>query len=264
MTKTRIALAALALIVVAAAGFWFWRGSQGTGARLPALAADGWRVELPVAGHGPVSVAVPLGAQEPRPLVIVLHGDADRPEWQCGSWRNATKGQAFVICPRGKPLAGAKTFTLGSVDDTAHELRAAIKAVKERFGPYLARGPVVLAGFGIGGEHAVAIARREPSFFAKLVLTEGGIDDWSASAAGIFKHGGGERVLFVCSSARCRDAAERKLPITRSLDLPAELLFAGDIGGVFDGRVVQAVAGKYSWLMAKDTRPTISRKKLLR
>ena len=56
--------------------------------------------------------------------------------------------------------------------------------------------------------------------------------------AGIFKAGGGERVLFVCSSSACREGAEQKAKITRTLDLPAESLFAGDLGGVFDGRAL--------------------------
>src|SRR5262245_55783039 len=32
-------------------------------------------------------VAVPLGAREPRPIMIALHGGSDQPDWACGAWR---------------------------------------------------------------------------------------------------------------------------------------------------------------------------------
>ncbi|HEV8245263.1 MAG TPA: hypothetical protein VGP93_05825, partial [Polyangiaceae bacterium] len=135
------------------------------------------------------------------------------------------------------------------------------KVVKQRFGEYVAKGPVVLAGFGEGADEAALLARQEPAFFSRLVLVEGGQTLWSATAAGIFKAGGGERVLFVCSSSACREGGEQKAKITRTLDIPTELLFAGDLAGVFDGRVAKALSAKYSWLMSKDTRPLPQRRK---
>src|SRR5688500_18592409 len=38
--------------------------------------------DLPVPGYGVAVVSMPLGAREPRPVVLALHGNYDRPEWQ--------------------------------------------------------------------------------------------------------------------------------------------------------------------------------------
>src|SRR5688500_9215499 len=46
-------------------------------------------------------VSVPLGAHEPRPVVIALHGGSERPERACPEWRIATDAHPFVVCPRG-------------------------------------------------------------------------------------------------------------------------------------------------------------------
>ncbi len=250
MTTRSIAIFVLSLLALLGVLLWLGSGSSKRAGALAPLDAPNWRVELGVPGYGDVSVSVPLGARQPRPVVVVLHGEHDRPEWQCGTWRAVVGDRAFVLCPRGRAVAGTKTFTFDDRRDTELELRGSLRALKERFGPYVAKGSVVLAGFGVGAEYAVALARAEPSFFSRLVLVEGGTDAWTASAAGIFEHGGGVRVLFACSSAPCRELADQKLSITRSLDLDGKVVFAGELGGVFDGRLARALSREYAWLMS--------------
>src|SRR5580693_3455986 len=46
-------------------------------------------------------VSVPLGAREPRPIMIALHGGSEKPERACLAWRTITEAYPFVICPRG-------------------------------------------------------------------------------------------------------------------------------------------------------------------
>ena len=57
-------------------------------------------------------VTVPLGAREPRPLVVALHGGSDRPEWACSAWRSISEGHAFVVCPRGPGSESALGLSL--------------------------------------------------------------------------------------------------------------------------------------------------------
>src|SRR5262249_55456731 len=96
---------------------------------LPALQATSWKIDLPVQGFGEATVSVPLGATEARPLLIALHGNFDRPEWQCGTWRGITHGYPFIVCPRGVPRsdspADSKRFTYQNPSRTAEELKAA-------------------------------------------------------------------------------------------------------------------------------------------
>ncbi|HEY4106246.1 MAG TPA: hypothetical protein VGM44_20240, partial [Polyangiaceae bacterium] len=101
---------------------------------LPPLRADAWLTELDVEGFGKAALAVPLGATEPRPIVIALHGAADRPEWACGAWRSIAGPQPFVLCPRGVERADFAApdlrYTFGTTAVTASELRAGLAALK--------------------------------------------------------------------------------------------------------------------------------------
>jgi len=46
-------------------------------------------------------VSVPLGAREPRPIMIAIHGGSDKPSLACSAWRGITEAYPFVVCPRG-------------------------------------------------------------------------------------------------------------------------------------------------------------------
>jgi hypothetical protein len=142
--------------------------------RLEPLSAPSWRIQLPVSGFGPATVALPLGANTPRPIAVVLHGAADRAEWQCGSFRGVLGGRLFIVCPQGKarPELGDR-FGLGNPDETSAELRAALKALKARFEGHVAPGPILLLGYAEGGEHALEIARQEPGFFSRVAVVAG-------------------------------------------------------------------------------------------
>lgn len=222
-------------------------------APLPPLAAESWRIELPVEGFEPAVVSVPLGATEPRPVVIALHGMADKAEWQCGTWRGITDGYPFVLCPRGQRLPQG-TETYGSHAETERELRAALAALKQRFGRYVAPGSALLAGFSLGAAHAVALARQEPAFFSPLVLVEGGAKAWSSTLAAIYREGGGQRLLFVCAQPACLEPARIKQHLSTRAGLDARVLDAGALGHVFDGRVAAAIQREFGWLVQGDAR----------
>lgn len=224
---------------------------------LPPLSAEGWLVALPVPGFGSASVAVPLGAIEPRPLVIALHGGADRPEWQCGTWVGIARSRPFVLCPRGVPTAdppGAARYGWDSTDKTLAELRAALKALKARFGAHVAPGPVVLAGFSTGTRAAVELARQEASFFSRLVLVAPEDDLVTPGLAGVFRRGGGRSVLLVCSDASCKSAAQRYALFLRGAGAATKLLELPQYGRVLDARVASAIAAEYAWLVEGDAR----------
>ena len=168
--------------------------------RLAPLAAESWLIDLEVPGFGSAKLAVPVTAREPRRIVIALHGAADRPEWACGAYRGIVGGKPFVLCPRGVKRndlsASADRYSFGSGDDTARELRAALTALKSRYGVYVAPGPVLLGGFEVGADHAAEIALQEPAFFARLLLVGASKETWPSSAAALFGRQGGELALF--------------------------------------------------------------------
>jgi hypothetical protein len=219
---------------------------------LEPLAAESWLVELPLTGFGPALAAVPLGAREPRPIVIALHGGFDRPEWACGTWTGIVEARAFVLCPRGAKKKDR--YGWGSSEDVQKELRAALAALKQRFGAHVDTGPVVLTAFAAATPLATEIARQEPEFFQKLVLTGVERDAWSAGHAGVYAKRGGQRVLFVCSDPECEHWAERYLMFTKGAGSWARLADVGDFGRQLDARVATAIRKEIPWLVTGDTR----------
>lgn len=202
-------------------------------ARLAPLIAKSWLVDLDVPGFGSAKLAVPVGARQPRPIVIALHGSADRPEWACGAYRGIVGGKPFVLCPRGvkrKDLSASDDrYTFGSADDTSRELRAALTALKSEYGAYVAAGPVTLAGFELGADHAAQIALQEPSFFSRLVLVAASKEAWPSSVASLFGRQGGELVLFASGAARQSDAAWQAALTRRGGAEARVVLLLGDL-----------------------------------
>lgn len=220
---------------------------------LAPLHASSWRIELPVAGFAAATVALPLGATTPRPIAVVLHGASDRADWQCGSFRGVLGGKLFILCPQGMAGSDPGRFTLGSVDDTSAELRAALGALKARFGAHVAPSPILLVGYGEGARHAAELARQEPSFFARVALVQGDPTAFSSSATAIFGQRGGKRVLFFCTDASCDDnAVSRALLLTRAR-VPAKAV-RKDVGPYLDERFTAALAPEVPWLLEGDAR----------
>jgi hypothetical protein len=211
---------------------------------LEPLSADGEIVSLAVPGTDGARVSVPTGAAEPRGITIVLHADGERGEEHCKIWRRISAAHEFVLCPQFAPQVSTAVVS--------EQLRGALRALKERFGSHVGSSPVVLAGFGSGAEHAVQIAREEPSFFARLMLVNGGYSAWSATSAAAFEQRGGQRLVFACSDAVCRDAIEAKLPVLRSVNLAVELLYEGELPGALDPRLVKRLSDAYVWNPKQD------------
>ena len=221
--------------------------------KLTALAASSWLIELEVAGFGKAALAVPLGANAPRPIVIALHGSADRPEWACAALRSIAGPAPFVLCPRGVARADFSAsdarYTFGSVDDTARELRAALAALKQRFGVYVAAGPVVLAGFELGADQVAWIAVQEPAFFARLLLIEPQPTSWPSSRAALFGRAGGQRVLFAFGP-RHRSEFELRAVLTNRGGAEARAVFLGDGPVTLEPPNRRLLIQNWSWFSA--------------
>jgi predicted esterase len=222
------------------------------------LTAPGWRVELPVVGFGPATLALPLAATRPRPIVVVLHGARDRAEWQCGSFRGLLGGQVFILCPQGQAVE-AGLYGLGSVDDAEAELRAALRALKARYGAHVAPSPILLIGYAEGADVAADLARQEPSFFSRVALLRGNPSVLSSSGAKIFAERGGKRVLFFCTDAACEQAgAERAQSLTRA-GVAAKAV-RRELGPYLDPPFIDALRGEMTWLLEGDARFAAARR----
>ena len=74
-------------------------------------------------------VSIPQGATNHRPVMIALHGAADRAEWSCAEWRGVTGDFPFIVCPRGDRSG----FYYDAPRKTQADLQLAIGEVRQRF-----------------------------------------------------------------------------------------------------------------------------------
>lgn len=218
------------------------------------LTAPSWTTQLAVKGFGPATVALPLGATGPRPIVVVLHGARDRAQWQCGSFRGVLGGHVFILCPQGiAQSAEGGLYGLGSFDDSVAELRAGLAALKASYGAHVAPSPVLLIGYAEGAAVAADLARQEPAFFARVALVNGDPARLTPSAAKIFAEHGGKRMLFFCADAECdANGVSRALLLTR-VGLAAKSVKA-EVGPYLDQRFTDALRAQVPWLVEGDTR----------
>lgn len=219
---------------------------------LPPLVAPSWLIDVPSRDFADAKAAVPLGAVRPRPLLIALGGEIDRPEWRCGSYRGVTGNRSFILCPSRTPR-GSATPSMPTTEATARALRAEIAALKARFGAHLARGSVVLAALGPSVEHALALALEEPSFFSRLVLVNGSLSRLDGAFATRYGQMGGERVLVVCSRGGCGADPDLKVRSLRPAGVDARLT-RPERGEGLDAETVRSIGEQWSWLVGSDAR----------
>ena len=205
-------------------------------------------------------VHVPVGARSPRPVVVALHGNFDRADWQCGIWGEHFQDRAFIVCPQGilrtdVPRSWDR-WEYASQKAVKAELTLALAALEQRFGKYLASAPRVLLGFSLGAIYGAPIAREASSGFSRLVLIEGGQAGWSTHTAKQFVARGGERLLFACGQSACLNQAKGLAPLLTRAGLSARFGGSAKEGHTYTGGVAQVVIDNLDWLLEPAAAPS--------
>jgi predicted esterase len=233
-----------------------------SGSSLPALDLPSPFLDLAVARHRPAVVSVPLGATDPRPVLVAAHGAGDRPEWQCQFWRAIVEDRAFVLCPRGFPLnSHVPPEQTGYFYPTHHalgrEVSEALRALAARFPQHADIEAPVYAGFSQGAIMGALLLPQHPARFARAVLIEGGagqFQEWNRLVAAAWKGRGGQRALLVCGRDPCAAAAEASAGYLRKEGLEARVVLAPGAGHTYGGTVGDEVARAFAWVVEQDAR----------
>jgi len=195
-------------------------------------------------------VSVPLGAREPRPLMIALHGGSDRPERACPAWRRASEAYPFVVCPRG---FGGNEARLGwrKSSDTAQRIARAVAATKKIFGERIKATPsIVLAGFSMGGSQVALVARDDPKTYRRIVVGDSAHDPRPAlTFSRDWRKGGGERAVFLCTTSGCEPSLRRAARNVASEKAPARLNVAATQVHGLSEPVAQSMRRDWPWLV---------------
>ena len=227
--------------------------------KLSALAGEPLRA-LPVGRFRDAVVAVPIGASAPRPVVVAVHGNWDRVEPFCELWRDIARAYGpFVLCPRGLPRVEAgpqgDRWTFGwNGRDLERELDAGLEALRAEYGPYVAEGPVVYAGFSLGAILGADIVQWNPSRYTRAVLVEGGTATWPMHKSRAYARGGGERILFGCGTAACPPETRSARYWLGAAGIQARTSYGGHVAHTCEGVVAEAIAGDWPWLVEGDAR----------
>lgn len=222
--------------------------------QLEPLSAPSPLVVLEVAGFGDAVVSLPLGARAPRRIVLALHGNFDRPEWQCEVWRRITAGDVFVLCPRGIARKDVPKsldrWEWGSVAKTKAELLAALAALRARYPDHAAPGKVVFTGFSLGAILGARLLQDPELSIGAAVLIEGGYQGWTLAKAKAVQPQLGW-LLFACGQSECRNAYRYQLSqLWKRAGVPVALVANTKAGHTYDEPLASLIQGEWAGLLA--------------
>ena len=207
-------------------------------------------ITLAVPGFRDAVVSVPVGATEPRVIALALHGNFDRPEWQCEVWRRITQAEVFVLCPRGIPRGDVPKsedrWEWGSLAKTKSELTSALSALRARYPTHVKSGPVVFTGFSLGAILGARLIQDPELNVGAAVLIEGGYAGWSAAKAKALKPRFG-RLLFGCGQTECRNAYRFQLEaMFKAAGLSSSMVADVKAGHTYDDPVAALVQAEWA------------------
>jgi pimeloyl-ACP methyl ester carboxylesterase len=213
-------------------------GGADTGGDAAAAELPEGPLALPVEGFGaavvvPPAPSVPL----PAPPIVILHGNFDRPEWECGKWAPVAAAHGWLLCPRGSPrtdvAAELDRWTWESAEAASREVGAASRALGEAWPGLVREDGALLVGFSLGARHAPAAAAAAGSRFAALVLVEQGFAVTSAVVRAACD-AGVARVVYVCGErTECSTRAGRASALWRRAGAEVEVLVMDGVGHAY-------------------------------
>jgi hypothetical protein len=196
-------------------------------------------------------VSIPIGAREPRPLMVALHGGSEKIEHACAAWREIVEAYAFVVCPHGW---GGDEERLGwrNAADTSKRIARAVEATKKTFGAWIHETPtVVLAGFSMGAVQVALVARLQPQTYHRIVIGDSAHRPQSAlTFAPAWVKGGGERALFLCTTSGCEPSMRAAAKKVAQETAKARLNIAPTQKHGLSELVVKSVRRDWPWLVA--------------
>jgi poly(3-hydroxybutyrate) depolymerase len=240
------------------------RPSAETGGRLAPLASSTPFITLPVPRHRDAVVSVPLGATSKRPVLVVVHGAGDRPEWQCQVWRRVVGDRGFILCPRGFPTNPyVPPDQTGYFYTTHHalgrEIGLALGALKERFPEHADLQAPAFAGFSQGAIMGALLLPNHPARFSRALLVEGGYGffrEWDIPVAQRFSARGGSRVVLACGGDRCVEQAKKSANHMRRGGILTRIIHAVGAGHSYGGAMERELEGAFAWAIEGDPRWT--------
>jgi predicted esterase len=218
--------------------------------RVPA--ATHTRELLEVPGFGSAVISLPSEADRRAPVLMVLHGAGDRPEWQCEWWEAALGNRVLIACLRGK-AAYPRDPETGFYFPHHHYLDklvvAASRALRQKYAARIAGDRFVMAGFSQGAIMGALVAANHPELFSRLMLIEGGYEEWNVAAGLRLNRSGEARVVFACGQNYCARHALLSQRWLKRAGVESRVELAPGAGHTYADEVGERVLGSLPWLV---------------
>lgn len=199
------------------------RATEGTSPALSPLQASDAVTPIAVAGQPDAQLLVPLGVTTPQPLVALLFASVKGLAQACEANAKDIRTSAFVLC---QPTVSAQQSLVSAdaaSDLVASALRANLRVVKARFNRYVSSGSMSLGGIGDAADTVAPIVRRNPEFFPRVALFDGGFREWTAVDSARFARAGGKAFCARCSTDSCQSEASRVVATLKALGVSTRL-----------------------------------------
>ena len=212
---------------------------------------------LPVPGHLDAVVSLPEGSAR-QPVLVATHGAGGAPEHHCSAWRHQLGQRGIILCPRGAMMDKRYGPDAGFYYPNHHELEKEVLAAVENFesayGDHILAGGYIYAGYSQGATMGALMLPIHARIFPRLILIEGGFNEWDLRGARDFRQNGGLRVAFVCGNGACKRAADRSAGILRRAEVEVIAKHALGGGHTYLGKVAEEIAAVLPWLFHGDSR----------
>ncbi len=181
---------------------------------------------LRVKGYEPASFVCPdEPLNGPTPVFVVLHGNYDRPEWQCETWKEAAGHLGFILCPRGVPSDPEHDrWTYAGNEAAGEEMRAAFSALRVRFPEHVRPFGNTYVGFSLGAIYGPDLVVSNPALFDALVLVEGGLKRLNLPVMRRLVKAGIKTLVLAMGVPSRRSSAPKVVTRARRLGLDAHYL----------------------------------------
>jgi len=184
-------------------------------------------------------------------VIVILHGNYDRPEWECEWWLGARRF-GWLVCPRGKRRPGVPrrldrwTYT-GSAQVT-REVHATLDVLQKRYVGRFKEKDATLIGFSLGGIIGPRVMLGSRLRFRRAIFVEGGAGVSRGQIRKLAK-GGLERVVYLCGQhSSCGPKARRAVRRWKRSGVSARLWIMPGVGHNYNADFEPLANQVLTWL----------------
>lgn len=217
---------------------------------------------LDVDGYLPAVVVAPPDDGRVRPLLVATHGAGGTPEAHCARWLSLVGARAFLLCTRGRvadrflPPEERGYFYDGHIE-LGKEVVLAVKAIELGYRGRVDVERAVFAGYSQGASMGALFLhqrRENAAMFGRVILVEGGANEWTVALAERLHEAGIARIGLFCGQPRCSEAAARSTRWMVRAGIDAKVFYSAGAGHTYGGAVGAQVEAALPWLFSEDDR----------